>query len=149
MKIYLAGPLFSLGEREFNKKLSGLLIAYLTDAEVILPQELPRKKRGHDPFHGLFEECIGSIEGADIVLAVLDGPDVDAGTSFEIGYAFAKHIPVIGIRTDPRQLEESGVNLMISRSVTNIISAMDPEMTLEVLARTISETIDDLGVSLR
>jgi len=30
------------------------------------------------------------LDEASIVVAILDGPDVDSGTAIEIGYAFAK-----------------------------------------------------------
>lgn len=42
------------------------------------------------------------IRGADWILAVLDGSDVDSGTAAEIGFAAALGIPVIGIRSDLR-----------------------------------------------
>ena len=38
------------------------------------------------------------IDECDAVLAVLDGNDVDSGTAAEIGYAAAKHKPVVGLR---------------------------------------------------
>jgi nucleoside 2-deoxyribosyltransferase len=42
------------------------------------------------------------IEMADAVLAVLDGSDIDSGTAAEVGYAAAKAIPVVGVRSDFR-----------------------------------------------
>lgn len=60
--------------------------------------------------------------GADIVVAVLDGSDADSGTAWETGYACAKGIPVIGVRTDFRlQGDDKGLNLMLSRSCTQLI----------------------------
>jgi nucleoside 2-deoxyribosyltransferase len=43
-----------------------------------------------------------ALDGADAVVAVLDGADVDSGTAAEIGYAFARDKPVIGYRGDFR-----------------------------------------------
>ena len=43
-----------------------------------------------------------SIDSCDIVLAVLDGPDVDSGTASEIGYAYAKQKLIVGYRGDFR-----------------------------------------------
>jgi len=37
-----------------------------------------------------------------MVVALLDGPEVDAGTAFELGYAFAQKKPIFGILTDWR-----------------------------------------------
>ena len=42
------------------------------------------------------------IDRSDVVIAVLDGVDVDSGTAAEVGYAFASSKRVYGIRTDFR-----------------------------------------------
>ena len=58
-----------------------------------------------------------AIFGSD---AMLDGAQVDDGTAWEIGYAYAKGIPVIGLRTDFRLCADSDgglVNAMIQSSV--------------------------------
>ena len=60
------------------------------------------------------------LDGADAVLAVLDGADVDSGTAAEIGYAFARGKPVVGLRTDTRQTAENAattVNLQVESFV--------------------------------
>jgi nucleoside 2-deoxyribosyltransferase len=47
---------------------------------------------------------------------LLDGQQVDDGTAWEIGYAYARGIPVYGLRTDVRHAGEtpySHVNSMI------------------------------------
>ena len=51
-----------------------------------------------------------------MVLANLDGQDVDSGTAAEIGYAFAKGKPIIGYRGDVRLSSDnvgSTVNLQV------------------------------------
>ena len=54
---------------------------------------------------------------------MLDGVDVDSGTAWEIGYAYAKGKPVFGLRTDFRTLGIEGtVNLMIERSIVLCMS---------------------------
>ena len=56
------------------------------------------------------------IDDSDILLAVLDGTDVDSGTSAEIGYACAKEKKIIGYRGDWRRSgdnEASIVNLQV------------------------------------
>jgi hypothetical protein len=56
------------------------------------------------------------IDGADMVLAVLDGVDVDSGTAAEIGHAFGKGKPILGYRGDFRlsaDNEGSIVNLQV------------------------------------
>ena len=56
-----------------------------------------------------------------MVLAVLDGTDVDSGTAAEIGYAFAKGRPILGYRGDFRlsaDNEGSTVNLQVEYFIT-------------------------------
>lgn len=57
-----------------------------------------------------------AIDGCDLVLAILDGVDVDSGTASEIGYAFARGKPIMGYRSDFRlssDNEGSIVNLQV------------------------------------
>jgi nucleoside 2-deoxyribosyltransferase len=59
------------------------------------------------------EELIRACEG---LVAVLDGVDVDSGTSGEIGFAYALGKTVFGLRTDWRMTgdnEAAGVNLQL------------------------------------
>ena len=118
--IYFAGPLFTLAERRFNDHLSSELKKLLNDEiSIILPQTFSLKFPKDDQwFSVLFNECIKGIEACDVVIAVLDGADSDSGTCVELGYAYAKNKPVIGIRTDFRVSEDRGLNLMVSQLCT-------------------------------
>jgi nucleoside 2-deoxyribosyltransferase len=58
--------------------------------------------------HQIGEHNVASIRRSDLVLAVLDGSDVDSGTAAEIGFAFALGKPIWGLRGD---LRWSGDNL--------------------------------------
>ena len=44
---------------------------------------------------------VGGIDWADGLVAIVDGPDPDSGTSWEVGYAFRKK-PIVMVRTDFR-----------------------------------------------
>jgi len=67
------------------------------------------------------DEAIGRrnmemIERAQGVFAVLDGIDVDSGTAAEIGFAAARGLPVVGLRTDWRRTGDNDgctVNLQV------------------------------------
>jgi len=67
------------------------------------------------------DEAIGRrnmemIEQARGVFAVLDGVDVDSGTAAEIGFAAARGLPVVGLRTDWRRTGDNDgctVNLQV------------------------------------
>lgn len=63
---------------------------------------------------------IEAVEACDMILAVLDGPDVDSGTASEIGYGFALGKIISGYRGDVRPgggNEGCVVNLMIERFI--------------------------------
>ncbi len=114
--VYLAAPLFSEAERDFNRKLRDEIKN--AGFSVFLPQEDSNNVKGEKRQEIIFNKNLKAIENSDIIVAVVDGIDVDSGTAWEIGYASAKGKPVIGLRTDFRTLGIEGrVNLMIERSI--------------------------------
>ena len=126
MRIYLSAPLFTQVERQWNRMLAAALQDRIEGAEVILPQDFKFSNSFNRPedFPKLFRACLDSLESADLVVAVLDGADVDSGTAFEVGYAYARGIPIIGIRTDYRKSQDRGLNLVIAQSCTELLRAM-------------------------
>ena len=96
MKIYLAGPLFSAAERDFNARLT----AVLRDMghEVWLPQESEQESMTPKE---IFDKDVEGIDWAEAVVANMDGADPDSGTCWECGYAYKKKY-VIVFRTDFR-----------------------------------------------
>jgi len=112
MKIYLAGPLFTTAEREFNTRLAQILRG--AGHEVFLPQE---QEARDSPARAIFETDVQAIDAADAVVASMDGPDPDSGTSWECGYAYARKKPIVLFRTDFRAADELGkasYNLMLT-----------------------------------
>jgi nucleoside 2-deoxyribosyltransferase len=136
MVVYLAAPLFSQVERRWNRELAKLLAQRVPDLTVALPQDFRVEGRFNDRkrLEALFERCIRGVESADAIVAVLDGPDTDSGVAFEMGYAHALGIPVIGVRTDFRQSQERGVNLMCSRPCAEYVCRMSFGESVEALA---------------
>ncbi len=115
--VYLAAPLFSEAECDFNRKLRDLIKdeGFL----VFLPQEdsnnIHVEKNRQEI---IFNKNLAALDSSDIIVAVIDGADVDSGTAWEIGYAYSKGKPVLGLKTDFRTLGIEGtVNLMIERSI--------------------------------
>lgn len=54
-----------------------------------------------------------------MVVAIMDGPDPDSGTSWECGYAYAKDKPIFMVRTDFRGSGEDRsvpYNIMLAES---------------------------------
>ncbi|RXA20840.1 nucleoside 2-deoxyribosyltransferase [Methanosarcina sp. MSH10X1] len=132
-KIYLAGPLFSHAELEYNRKLKDLLLKGFL---VFLPQEDAEEttdEREKQNQESIFKKCVRGVDDSDLVVAVLDGVDVDSGTAWEIGYACAKGKPVIGLRTDFRALSDGIVNLMIEMAIDAL--ARDEEELLKILEK--------------
>lgn len=52
-----------------------------------------------------------AIASADLLVALLDGQEVDSGTAAEIGYAAGLGKPCFGLRTDLRENGEAGVQV--------------------------------------
>lgn len=97
MRIYLAGPLFTTPEREFNERLATLLRA--RGSEVFLPQENPAPAPTGT---AIFEKDLAGLNWADTIVAIMDGADPDSGTCWECGYAYAVKKPVVLFRSDLR-----------------------------------------------
>ena len=121
MRVYLAGPLFSEAEqawlRNFQLELSVHGYDVLWPYELFDQQEV--RTWGSETAGKIMEGCRDALLGCDIVVALLDGTQVDDGTAWEIGYACANNIPVVGIRTDMRyggEVPNGKVNAMIAGS---------------------------------
>ena len=141
MKIYLAEPLFTAAEQEFNRQLRDVLES--AGHEVWLPQEHEPRERSAQ---AIFETDLAGLEGAEVVVANMDGSDPDSGTCWECGYAYKKK-PVILVRTDFREAGDvpgSPFNLMLSASAAKLILA--PLASVEDLARCIASTLAELPV---
>ncbi|HET8686494.1 MAG TPA: nucleoside 2-deoxyribosyltransferase domain-containing protein, partial [Methanosarcina sp.] len=69
-RIYLAGPLFSHAELEYNLKLKDLLLK--KGFSVFLPQEdaedtrCEREKQNQE---AIFNKCVEGVDGSDLVIA--------------------------------------------------------------------------------
>ena len=122
--IYLSGPLFSAGDIAWGRELSSFLRERLANAgvQVFWPYELSINQR--DP-EEIFQENLRALDRCELMVAMLDGPQVDDGTAWEIGRFFHQGKKVLGIRTDTRKGGESEslhVNLMIECSCIYIAS---------------------------
>jgi nucleoside 2-deoxyribosyltransferase len=141
-RIYLAAPLFSRAEQEYNRNLAEKLKDHLFD--VFLPQEIgdTDENRGFDEHEMIFSRNIQAIKGADILLAIVDGADADSGTSWEMGYARGIGKPVVAFRTDFRMIgRHEHVNLMLEQGAG---IAKDDESLFELLSRTHGQHSEEL-----
>ncbi len=130
LKIYLAAPLFSVGERAFNKRLVNALEKRISNISFMLPQENTSMINEREEFvDKVFRYCITAIKKADLILCILDGADVDSGTCIEMGYAYACKKPIIGVRTDFRGSEDRGVNIMVSKVCREMVWLPNSHLT--------------------
>ena len=120
--VFVSGPIFSEGEMWFIKQVVSAIEklgfkavwAFMEERELIVDKKLAGKEWTEKVY--LF--ITGRIDKCDLVVAILDGVDVDSGTAWEIGYAVGKGKKVIGIKTDERiYAKDQSVNLMIQESV--------------------------------
>ncbi len=146
-KAYLAGPYgFSEAGRNFYyDRLIPLVRGVgfdvldpwaLTPAEVIdeaagLPYGEERRERWREVNRAIGENNTRAIRSADIIVAVLDGPDVESGTSAEIGYGAALGKPVIGYRGDFR-LAADNEGCTVNLQVEHFIHASGGAITLSL-----------------
>ena len=141
MLIYLAAPLFSQAERLWNQNFVVELSVLLPEARFILPQSF--SPVGDDAYASLYQQCVDGVREADLIVAVLDGPDADCGVAWEMGFASALDKPVIGVRTDIRESQEMGVNLMLSRACTALVRGAEFEDNIEAIAGFVAERIKE------
>ncbi len=114
MRLYFAGPLFSAAERAWNEELAAALRT--GGHEVFLPQD---NETGMDAAR-IFSTDVGGISWADALVAIMDGPDPDSGTAWEVGYAFGTKKPIVLVRTDIRALAGTAgdYNAMLTQAAT-------------------------------
>lgn len=119
--VYLAAALFTPFDRDRNR-----LVAAALEQEgyrVFLPQaiEATQTSDGTLDLKAVYSECRRVVGDAQIVVALVDGAEVDTGVAWELGYAAALGVPTLCFRTDFRESEHRGVNIMIEFSATKVI----------------------------
>jgi|SRR5580704_12483583 nucleoside 2-deoxyribosyltransferase len=149
MNIYLAGPLFSTAERDFNARLAEQLRD--NKHEVWLPQEFEQATMTPKQ---IFDADVRGIDWADVVVANMDGPDPDSGTCWECGYAFGKK-PIVVFRTDFRvgyeirgdlpaatDRDQAPYNLMLTESASVRLDL--PFKSVDEVAASIDRALNNL-----
>ena len=132
MRVYLAGPLFTLAERRFMAHLRDLAgglpgVVAAWPGDFFADHDLAALGAGAKEH--IFAGCVAGLHASDLVVAVLDGPQVDDGTAREVGYAYARGIPAWGLRTDFRVAGDtvhSLVNCMIECSLERTFRDIEP-----------------------
>lgn len=132
MKVYIAGKLCAEDEREFLEKLAE--IAEELGFETYLPHRDAGLVESMDDVERIFEkDIIQGLQNVSLVIANLNGLHIGAGTAWELGYAYAKGIPILGIKDD-EPVEDALENLSAI-----VIHSSDIAKTLEELRRKLKE----------
>ena len=155
MMIYLAGPVFTLAERRFNEELAGELERLCPSLQVFLPQRYDKEFQGAPDFSQRMFACLmKALDNCEVVVAILDGPDADSGTSFEMGYARGRGKRVIGVRTNFRGGKDHGLNLMLSNACSDLVEVTgvvivnrSPQKVPEVTNLTIAHCCQGLNLA--
>lgn len=120
--IYVAGPLYTPGERSYLEQVCRIC------ESCGFRTYLPHRDAGVAPADGsvtepFFEQDKRALDECQIVVAVLNGADVDSGTAWEMGYAYARGAALVGIYEDTRKWDvNAAFNLMLTCSSTMIAS---------------------------
>ncbi|HLV49598.1 MAG TPA: nucleoside 2-deoxyribosyltransferase [Erysipelothrix sp.] len=103
-QIYFASPLFSKMELEYNAKIVKRIRETYPDVTVFLPQEQGEinNKSNYADSMTIAKVDTEAVLNSDLLIAVLDGISIDPGVASEIGVAYAKNIPCLGLFTDSR-----------------------------------------------
>ena len=129
-RIYLAGPIFSQAEIDWAGKVKARVQEALGQRiEVIWPHEIASGTPEE-----IFLTNTSALKRCELLVAILDGPQVDDGTAWEVGYHFSQGKKVLGIRTDFRNAGETSLsraNAMVEQSCIAIASDLD-ELIIEI-----------------
>lgn len=96
--IYIAGPFFTDEERDFLKIVIESTKEFFPDEELFIPMEhfIPNGENlsNNEWAEAVFKMDVEALNKCDLVVAAYLGLYSDTGTAWEIGYAYAKGIPV-------------------------------------------------------
>ena len=126
MRVYVAGPLFTPGERQFLDGIAADLRA--AGIECFVPHEKFQATTSIDPVQ-IFSLDYEGMKSCDVLLAWLDGPSIDDGTCAEIGI-FSEWVRqgqkkgMVGYCTDLRRLRNQapahGLNLFVAGALKSV-----------------------------
>ena len=96
--IYIAGPFFTDKERAFLKTVIKSVKKFFPNEELFIPMEhfIPNGENlsNNEWAEAVFKMDVEALNKCNRVIAAYSGLYSDTGTAWEIGYAYAKSIPV-------------------------------------------------------
>ncbi len=105
MKAYLANGLFSLGDRLVNEQLAAAMREANPGIELYVPQENDaiNDKTAYADSLAIAQADLEMLQKSDVLIAVIDGVEIDSGVAAEIGAFAMLNRPIVGVFTDVRQ----------------------------------------------
>lgn len=132
MKVYIAGPLCGEKERKFLEKIDNIVknIGF----ETFLPHRDCGLYKDIRDIKKISERDIKEIRNCDLVIGILNGICIGAGTAWEMGFAEAMGKKVLGLKTD-RKVNESiaDISAVIAGKVEIIESVEELKKKLKEL----------------
>jgi hypothetical protein len=130
--VYYAASLFNEGEREFNRRVVQMIhgLGYST----WFPQEDAGMLEDYIHEDGMtleearmyiFSLNIEEVKGCDLMVFCLDGRVPDEGAAIEAGIAWGMNKRIVGLKTDIRDGEPGGNNIMIDGIVEGVAGSID------------------------
>ena len=126
MRIYIAGKIGTENEKNLLEEVDKLCKSL--GFETFLPHRDVGIVQGISDVDRIFKgDIIEGFKDIKLVIAVLDGLHVGAGTAWELGYAYANKIPAIGLKMD------EGIEDALEYLSSILIGSMQIVMSLEKL----------------
>lgn len=123
MKAYFANGLFSEADRIYNEHLALTLREEIEGLELFLPQEASiNDKSTYADSVMIAELDTKELLSSDVLIAVVDGVEIDAGVASEIGVFSTTGKPIIALYTDIRQFgrdNDKKIQALIEDGVEN------------------------------
>ncbi|MBU7017992.1 MAG: nucleoside 2-deoxyribosyltransferase domain-containing protein [Theionarchaea archaeon] len=118
LRVYLAAPMFSEAELDYNKKVASFIrelgfSVFLPQEEGFKLSELVEKRSRREAHETIFKKDWEEVRNCNILVFLVDGRVPDEGGCIELGGAFAYEKECVGLKTDPRSLIKGEDNPMI------------------------------------
>ena len=130
MKVYIAGPLFSDGEREFNEKIDAVIRScghetYLPQRDGGIVADMPELIDGTPKELYVFRKDLENLKRCDLFLLLMDGRVPDEGACVALGFCLAHGKRCAGYKTDARSGYGGKDNIMIAGALETILHNED------------------------
>ena len=105
MKVYVANGLFSIGDRYVNELIATEVRKVVEHIDLYVPQENDEinDKSAYADSLAIAEADLANLQASDVLVAIIDGVEIDSGVAAEIGVFSTYNRPIIALFSDIRQ----------------------------------------------